>query len=185
MPADEKRLASWNAMMLEALTAAAPLDERYRRRAEALYSNMRDHYFRQDGSLIRLAGNADIAEAVLEDYAQVALAFLNYGRAFDNRQATETAAQLATRAYRQFVRQGRWQQKTNTLIPLAQGKWIIPDLVYFSPMTLWLKVALEAPGIETEVREQALSMLQRASRDMLDAPYFYGSFIMLRVSQSG
>ena len=185
MPADEKRLASWNAMMLQALTAAAPLDPRYRRRAEALYSNMRDRFYRQDGSLSRLAGNAEIAEAVLEDYAQVALAFLDYGRAFDNRQATETSVRLAERAYRLFVKNGRWQQKNNTLIPLAQGKWIIPDLVYFSPMTLWLRVALEAPGVETEVREQAATMLQRASRDMLDAPYFYGSFIMLRVNRSG
>jgi len=57
-------------------------------------------------------------------------------------------------------------------------------MVLYSPMTLWLEVALEVPGLDPAVRESATSMLQRVTREMLDSPYFYGSFIMLRVSNA-
>ena len=184
MPADDKRLAGWNAMMLEALTAAAGIDPRYRDRADTLFKYMLSDFYR-DGMLIRFAGNASAAVAVLEDYAQVAHAFYHFGNRFDDDEALRSAAQLTERAHELFLRDGRWQQKAQSLIPIAPGKWIIPDQVFFSPMTLWLDVALEAPGINSAVRTSATEMLQRASRDMLDSPYFYGSFIMLRTGGQG
>jgi len=179
MPVDDKRLASWNAMMLNALTAAADIDPRFASRARSLFRSMHDNFYRA-GSLVRFAGNAAVADAVFEDYAQVAEAFLNYGRKFASNDAIEFARLLTQRAYGMFLKNGRWQAKARPLIPIAQGQWIIPDRVLYSPMTLWLKVALEIPELDPAVRRSATTMLQRASRDMLDAPYFYGSFIMLR-----
>ena len=181
MPADDKRLAGWNAMMLEALTAAADIDLRYRDRADALFKYMLNDFY-LDGMLIRFAGNASAAVAVLEDYAQVAHAFYNFGKRFDDDKALRSATQLIERAHGLFLRDGRWQQKAQSLIPIAPGKWIIPDQVFISPMTLWLEVALETPGLNPEVLGSATEMLQRATRDMLDSPYFYGSFIMLRTN---
>ena len=61
----------------------------------------------------------------------------------------------------------------------------MPDLVSISPMTLWLTVAVKVPGLDPEIRESATRMLQRASREMLDSPYFYGSYIVLRIDQPG
>jgi uncharacterized protein YyaL (SSP411 family) len=183
MPADDKRLASWNAMMLSALTAAADIDPRFANRARDLFHNMQDNFYRA-GSLIRFAGNATIADAVLEDYAQVAEAFFNYGRKFSNAEAIAYSRQLIQRAHRLFLKDGRWQEKAKPLIPITQGKWIIPDMVLYSPMTLWLEVALEVPGLDPAVRDSATTMLQRVTREMLDSPYFYGSFIMLRVSNT-
>jgi len=184
MPVDDKRLASWNAMMLNALTAAAEFDPRFANRAHSLFRSMHDNFYRA-GSLVRFAGNAAVADAVFEDYAQVAEAFLNYGRKFASNDAIEFARLLTQRAYRKFLKDGRWQAKAKPLIPIAQGQWIIPDRVLYSPMTLWLKVALEVPELDPPVRRSAAAMLQRASRDMLDSPYFYGSFIMLRSSNPG
>ena len=179
MPVDDKRLAGWNAMMLNALTAAADIDPRFANRARSLFRSMHDNFYRA-GSLVRFAGNAAVADAVFEDYAQVAEAFLNYGRKFASNDAIEFARLLTERGYRKFLKSGRWQAKAKPLIPIAQGQWIIPDRVLYSPMTLWLKVALEVPELDPAVRRSAATMLQRASRDMLDSPYFYGSFIMLR-----
>jgi uncharacterized protein YyaL (SSP411 family) len=183
MPADDKRLAGWNAMMLNALTAAADIDRRFADRARSLFRSMRDNFYRA-GSLIRFAGNATIADAVLEDYAQVAEAFYNYGRKFTNDDAITYSRQLIQRAHSLFLKDGRWQEKANPLIPIAQGKWVIPDMALYSPMTLWLEVALEVPGLDPAVRDSATAMLQRVTREMLDSPYFYGSFIMLRVSKA-
>ncbi len=185
IPVDVKRLAAWNAMMLDALTLASAHGEVYAERARRLYASMRRDFLREDGSLRRLAGDDRVAEAVLEDYAQVARAFLRYGRAFDDDKAVAGSARLVERAHELFVEDGRWRQKTNTLIPLEQAKWILPDLVFFSPMSLWLESALDADGVDPAVRESAQAMLRRASRDMLDSPYFYGSYIMLRIRQAG
>ena len=184
MPADHKRLASWNAMMLDALTLAADYDSRFADRARNLFQYMRNDFYHAN-TLIRFAGNAGIADAVFEDYAQVAKAFYNFGNQFDNQQATRTALQLTEAAHALFLKNGRWQQKAQSLIPFAPGKWVIPDQVFFSPMTLWLEVALEIPELSPAVRKSAIEMLQRATREMLDSPYFYGSFIRLRTISHG
>jgi len=184
MPADVKRLAGWNAMMLDALVAAADVDSRFGARARTLFQSMQQNFYR-DGRLIRFAGNADIADAALEDYAQVAHAFYRYGLSFEQEAAIEIARRLTQSAHELFLKQDRWQQKTRSLIPIARGKWIMPDLVFTAPMTLWLRVALDIPGLDRKIRDGALQMRQRVTRDMLDAPYFYGSFIMLRIERAG
>ncbi|MDJ0779494.1 MAG: DUF255 domain-containing protein [Gammaproteobacteria bacterium] len=181
MPADDKRLASWNAMLLEALTRASSFDERFERRAQILYRDLQRLFYR-DGELIRFAGNAEVAAAVFEDYAQLARAFDFYGRHFDDTDARQLAARLVERAHARFLRNGRWQPKAQPLIPVAAGKWIMPDLVFYSPMSLWLETALNLRGLDQEVRRDAEQMLTRATREMLDAPYFYGSFILLRAA---
>jgi hypothetical protein len=181
MPADDKRLASWNAMMLDVLTAATDIDPRFDKRARTLFRHMQDNFY-HDGALIRFAGNAGVADAVLEDYAQVASAYFNYGRKFADDDAIRYARQLTERAHATFLKHNRWQQKAQPLIPIAPGKWIIQDLVFYSPMTLWLKVALVVPELDPAVRESARAMLQRVTREMLDSPYFYSSLIMLRAN---
>jgi hypothetical protein len=184
MPADDKRLASWNAMMLESLTLAAASDARFAERARQLYHRMRE-LFVIDDTLIRFAGNADIADAVFEDYAYTAHAFMHYGRRFDDAGAIELARRLTERAHHDFLKQGRWQAKAQPLIPIARGKWVVEDLVFFSPMTLWLRVALSLPKLDPGVRASATGMLQRVTEEMIDRPYYYGSFISLRASNPG
>jgi len=181
MPVDDKRLASWNAMMLNALTAAADIDARFVERARGLFERMRDIFF-DDGSLIRFAGNADIADAVLEDYAYTALAFLRYGQRFSDDEALDLARLLCERAHDLFLVDERWQAKAEPLIPIARGKWIIEDLVFYSPMTLWLQVALAVPDLDPTLRDSARAMMQRSTREMHSNPYHYGSFIMLRAA---
>jgi len=125
MPVDDKRLASWNAMTLNALTLATDVDARFAGRAKALYQKMRELFIVED-TLIRFAGNADIAAAVFEDYAHTANAFLRYGQRFN----------------------------------------------------------LAVPGLDAKVRSSAIEMLQRVTREMVDRPYYHGSFIMLRANSS-
>lgn len=183
MPVDDKRLASWNAMTLNALTLATDVDARFAGRAKALYQKMRELFIVED-TLIRFAGNADIAAAVFEDYAHTANAFLRYGQRFNDAQALELARRLTESAHAVFLQQGRWQAKAQPLIPIAPGKWVIEDLVFYSPMTLWLEVALAVPGLDAKVRSSAIEMLQRVTREMVDRPYYHGSFIMLRANSS-
>ncbi len=184
MPADDKRLAGWNALLLEALVLAAPLEERQARRAHALYQKMRDHFVRGD-EVVRFVHAGGAIAGQLEDYALLAHAFDVYGRAFDDAAARTIAARLVARTQALFLHDGRWRHKRDTLIPVAPGDWIAVDRVLPSPMSRWLEVALAAPGVSAEVRATARGMLLRSTRNLLDAPYFYGSFILLRSTYAG
>ncbi len=184
MPADDKRLAGWNALLLEALVLAAPLDQRQAKRARALYRQMREHFVRGD-EVVRFVHAGGSVAGQFEDYALLAHAFDAYGRAFDDKAARALAARLVARAHALFFHDGRWRHKRETLIPVAPGDWIAVDRVLPSPMSRWLEVALAAPGVGDEIRDAARGMLARSTRDMLDAPYFYGSFILLRSAYAG
>ncbi len=184
MPADDKRLAGWNALLLEALVLAAPLDDKQAKRAHALYAQMHEHFLRGD-ELVRFVHAGGSVAGQFEDYAFVAHAFDAYGRAFEAAPARALAARLVGDAYARFFHDGRWRHKRETLIPVAPGDWIATDRVLPSPMSRWMAVALDAPGVTPELRSAARGMLTRATKDLLDAPYFYGSFILLRSTHAG
>jgi len=184
MPVDDKRLAAWNAMMLQALTLAADHHPRFAERARRQYLHMLELFFINQG-MVRLAGNAQIADAVFEDYAETAGAFYAYARRFEDDRALRRARQLIEDAHQRFFKQGRWQAKENPLIPVNQGKWVMQDLVLYSPMTLWLRTALALPELDTAIRASAIDMLRRQTTSMINRPYYYGSFILLRARYPG
>jgi len=179
MPIDDKRLASWNALMLQALVAAASLDEQYHDPASRLYEVMRNNFIEGD-HLVRFAGNATLAETTFEDYAYVSLAFYRYGQAFQDKQAIRLAEMLATLSYRQFFAQDRWQLTNRSLLPGEPGLWVIQDRVTASALSAWLEVVIQSPGIDPAIRQKASEILIRVSQAMVDTPYYYGTFILLR-----
>ena len=183
MPVDNKRLASWNAMMLSALTLAADFDDRFESRARIQFSNMRAYFF-SDSRLLRLAANADVATATFEDYANTAQAFLRFGERFQQADAIRLSRQLTEQAYRLFFRDGHWQSAITAQLPLMRDQRALEDQVLLSPQTLWLATALTLPELDAEIRASASKQLNRVTRDMFDRPYFYGSLILLRVARS-
>ena len=179
MPIDDKRLASWNALMLQALVLAASFDQQYRLPAEQQYEFMRDRFV-QNGEVIRFAGNAGLAETGFEDYAHVSLAFVQYDRLFQQPEATRLARILALKAYRQYFNNNRWYRNSASIIPTDPGQWVIQDAVSPSAQTAWLKVVIALPEIEREIGNKANDILHRVTQQMLDTPYYYGSLIALR-----
>lgn len=122
---------------------------------------------------------------MFEDYAETAGAFYAYARRFEDDRALRRARQLIEDAHQRFFKQGRWQAKENPLIPVNQGKWVMQDLVLYSPMTLWLRTALALPELDTAIRASAIDMLRRQTTSMINRPYYYGSFILLRARYPG
>ena len=184
MPIDDKRLASWNALMLSALTRAADYDNRFVVRANDQFARMREQFFHDD-QLLRLANNVDVATATLEDYANSAHAFLVFGSRFEQADAIKLARQLTEQSYQLFFREDQWQSGTQAQPPIMRGPRALDDLVLFSPLTLWLQTALTLPELDAEIRKSATRQLSRVNRDMYDRPYFYGSLIVLRIDQQG
>ena len=184
MPIDDKRLASWNALMLQALVAAASLDEQYHESASRLYQFMRNSFIEGD-NLVRFAGNATLAETTFEDYAHVSLAFYQYGQVFEDMQAIRLAENLANRAYQQYFVHDRWQLTNHSLLPGEPGLWVIQDKISTSALSAWLEVVLQSPGIDPLLLQKGSEMLHRLSQSMIDTPYYYGSFILLRQQLGG
>ncbi|MCZ6882496.1 MAG: DUF255 domain-containing protein [Gammaproteobacteria bacterium] len=179
MPIDDKRLASWNALMLQALVAAASFDEHYLAAASRQFDFM-SGTFLENGNLVRFAGNGRLAETTFEDYAFVSLAFLQYGQAFKDPEAIRRAHDLATRAYQRYFENDRWHLNNRSLIPGDPGLWIIQDTVLPSALTAWLSVVMSSSSINPKMRLKGNQILHRVSQSMVDTPYYYGSFILLR-----
>jgi hypothetical protein len=179
MPVDDKRLASWNALMLQALVAAASFDEHYLGAASRQFDFMSETFL-ENGNLFRFAGNATLAETTFEDYAFVSLAFLQYGQAFEQPQAIRLADHLATLAYQRYFDNDRWHLTNRSLIPGDPGMWVIQDTVLPSALTAWLSVVMRSPGIDPKIQQKGNEILHRVSQSMVDTPYYYGSFILLR-----
>ncbi len=190
MPLDDKILASWNALSLETLLKA----ESYQKNSEItdyikqLYAYIR-HHFIVDQQVIRFAGQSSSAETTLEDYAHLVHALALYAKQKNDKQAAELAARLAKKAFNDFYQQQRWIQNISSLIPADQGDYVVQDDVLESPVTVLLKGVLLLPETYSELRKQAIDLIDTMTRDMLDVPYHYASVIMLRKwylhSQSG
>ena len=179
MPADDKRLAGWNALMLTALTRAASSHEQFAEQARNQYRFMRANFYR-DGGLLRVAGNADIADAAFEDYALFAHAMQRYGEFFDDASAIRLAESLTVEAHRLFFRDGYWQTHDGAPIAILQGRIAIEDQVLPSPLARWLVTARNLPELDPKVADSAARQLSVATRDMLDSPFYHGSQILLR-----
>ena len=179
MPVDDKRLASWNALMLQALVAAADYDDKYRNVAREQFEFMRNAFV-SDQQLIRFADNAELAETTFEDYAFVAQAFKLYAALTNDRNAGAIASRLVVDAFDYFFVDKRWVSNRQSLMPTGSGQWLIQDAVIPSALGQWLDAALTLPTIKPEIQREAKTVIQRQTRNMLDTPYYYGSLIALR-----
>jgi len=179
MPVDNKRLASWNALMLQALVAGVLFDQKYRQAAREQFDFMRKSFI-ENGEVVRFAGNGELAETTFEDYAHVSLAFLEYGRALQDLEAIRWAQKLALSAYARYFEDDRWHMNEDSLIPTDPGQWVIQDAVSPSAQTAWLKVIMSSPDTGQIIGRKAAEILHRVTREMLNTPYYYGSLIALR-----
>lgn len=184
MPADEKRLASWNALVMLALLKAESQSDNpvYEQRLKSLYKVFMNDFIQGD-RVLRFAGQKGAAESTLEDYAYISLALAQYGLQFDDEKALKKARQLVEKAFDVFYQDGKWKPVTQTLVPGNNGSWLIQDGVLDAPSTVLLQGALLIPGLSSGHKALTNELISRMTRDMLDIPYYYASTIMLRKQQ--
>ena len=180
MPADSKKLASWNGLTLMALLRAEPFAGKSSRQlTDRLYQFIRDELI-YDGQVIRFAGAAAAAETTLEDYAFVARALAEYAQQRNNEEAAKLANRVVQQAFQRFYQKQRWRQNPDSLIPGDSGSWVVQDDVLESPVTKLLESALMVETEPSQATRRSRELINRLTRDMLDVPYHYVSAIMLR-----
>ncbi len=106
---DTKIIASWNAMMIEALFAAAYIDERYAVLAEISLVNF-EKLLEPKGVLYHqsLNGKRPYVKALLEDYAAVIDLYIKAYQYRYHRRYLSHAERLMQEALRQFYSNGVW-----------------------------------------------------------------------------
>ena len=106
---DKKINTAWNAMMIDALFAAASIDRRYAVSAVASLEALWRRMYR-NGILYHqtVPGIASTQEGLLEDYAFVTKALIDaYEYTFEERYL-KRAVRLASEAVKRFYKNGRW-----------------------------------------------------------------------------
>jgi hypothetical protein len=182
MPVDNKRLASWNALLLKALIKAESYSqnpELARKQSDSLYQYITRNFI-QGNKVIRFAGQSQSAETTLADYAHLAHALQSYAEARDSKTARQQARSLVEQSFDLYYRDGRWIQHTDSLIPGDTGDWILQDGVLESPVTLLLETVFMMPSPDTRIKGMADKLLTRLTQDVLDLPFHYASSIVLR-----
>lgn len=182
MPVDNKRLASWNALVLKALIKAESYSKESklaRKQTQALYQFIRQNFIHQK-KVVRFAGQSESAETTLADYAHLAHAVQSYALARKDTAAAELANSLVKQAFALYYRNGRWIQDTESLIPGDEGDWLLQDAVLESPLSLLLESVFLLQNPDAGVKKEAKKLLYRLTQDVLDVPFYYGSTIMLR-----
>ena len=181
MPIDNKKLASWNALVLRALLQAEMYrsDAALRRHTDGLFRFIMNNFIQQ-GRAVRVAEADRFAETTLADYAHLANALQVYALKRNDQQATRAAAALVEQAFARYYAEGRWVQDTQSLIPGQVGEWVIQDSVLQSPLSLLLETVYMMPRDKTPQRKTAEKLLSYLTQDMLDLPFHYASSILLR-----
>ncbi len=181
MPIDTKALASWNALTLKAWVRASEhtKNKDIQQQTKEIYSYLIQNFI-ANGTVIKFAGQRDAAETTLEDYAQLAHAIQLYANYSHDEQAAKFAKTLTELAFKKYYKNKHWLRNVESLIPGDKGELVIQDAVFESPVTLLLETVFLMKNPDPEIKTLAIELLRRLTPDILDAPYFYSSLIMLR-----
>ncbi len=181
VPRDDKRIAAWNGLALQALALGAQqTDGGHYHQAGA---RLRDYLVTRlwDGG--RLARAADHAGAlpgdgVLEDYAQVAVGLLAWAEVSARQPDRQLALGIADAAWHRFRRGAGWDSGVGSVLPLGQAQVLLADGVMSSPGALLGLVAARGEGELWQQRARAA--LEVGTAQLMAAPLDYASYIAAR-----
>ena len=185
LPVDNKVLAGWNGLALEALSLAAAQEARYRPAAEKLYGLLAGTMW--DGKQLRrfIHHGRPAGQVGLEDYAYVAAGIAAWGEVSGDKGAWQTAEAIGLTALRRFHNQHGWQPSEQLLIPYAARELILPEGTTPSPSATLLQTLLKIarrqqdPQKEQDLRRQIARYAGIDNAALANAPLWYGGHINL------
>ena len=182
LPRDDKALAAWNGLLLEAfaLAARSPDGERFRKAGVALRNWMADQVWHGD-RLSRLVRENDRHAGELEDYAHVASGLLAWSRTSGKAEDVVFAAAVADAGYRRFFTPGGWRSSESSFLAIELREPTIADGALASPSARLGEVALELHGLNDLAawQERGLRALNVGDDVLMATPFWHATHIMV------
>jgi uncharacterized protein YyaL (SSP411 family) len=177
LPVDDKRLAGWNGLLLNALAMAAAQLKREEFHQAA--SKLRDYLVRQlwDGKQLFRAVHEGkpIGQASLADYAYVAQGLKTWARVNKHADDEKLANQLLRVAWSRFYTDKGWRSGSQALLPgmpavQAQEDGALPSAA------AWI-IQLSLDSADEQLRSKARAVLQDTQLAVQDNPFWYATHV--------
>ena len=166
---DRKMQASWNALLIHGLFAAAPLDRRYAKLGiETLNALKRELWRHAELYHQKLPGKKPIVKGLFEDYALTIAAAIDAYEWSQDPRWLEWAGELLRTARAKFYEAGRWYDSRGAfrnVLQIEGGSYRSPLAVMADDMLRW--AALEA---NLKIQHEAEEILRTSSGELAAYP---------------
>ncbi|MGB1311864.1 MAG: thioredoxin domain-containing protein [Leucothrix sp.] len=171
IPKDDKQLAGWNGLALNAFAKALPYKASYLNTGNKLAHFLLTLW---DGKQLKRSA-ASTQQGTLLDYAAVAKGLLAWSKASKQPRYAAVAAAITDEAWRLFYKEMTWHETSNSLLPNAVAQSHIADTPITSPETLLLQASEKLGG---DIMQQRIrSVISTSNRSINVDPYGYASLI--------
>lgn len=179
LPADTKLLAGWNGLALASLAEAARItqSEKYFRAAQSVHDYLVDQLW--DGAALRRAvdGPDALGQPSVEDYAYVAEGLFAWADLTGDPGDYAVVQTVIDQAWRRFYDDEGWSLAEDSLIVARGRQDVLEDGPMPSPSAVITTVSLKLADRyrDTELRDQALSALNRGYAPLDRAPLWFAT----------
>ena len=177
LPVDDKLLAGWNALALDAFTAAASAfdDDRYRDTARGIRDFLVKRMYDGDRLARALAGGRLVGTASLQDYAYVTRGLLDHARLTGSEEDYRLAQKIAAQGWNHFHRENAWYREQDTLLAPPPGEEVLTEGATPAPDAVLITASLELADRfgDRNLRDRALSALNRRYDLLKRAPFWF------------
>jgi hypothetical protein len=183
LPRDEKVIAGWNGLALEALAraAAGPGGGSYREAAARLASSLATGFGPPERLRRALLDGRPAGEAGIEDYAYGAAGLLAWWEVSGDAAARTAAGKLIEQAWRRFRTPAGWRLAEAGVLPIGDVESLIADGPTPSPSAVLLRVSLrlaEATG-DNALRRRATEVAARDYPALTESPLQNATHVLL------
>jgi len=181
LPVDDKVLAGWNALALEAFVEGATQSDRavYARAARQIKRYIETTLWQNDRLSRARAGGSALGTVSLADYAYTARALLAFSRWSRAPEDLSLAARVTQAAWRDFYRANGWQRERDPLLKGSELHEVLRDEALPAGDAVLIEVSLKLAEENriASLGQKARSALNRAHEDLLADAFFFPSRI--------
>ncbi len=180
LPRDDKLLAAWNGLALDALTRAGRYNKAYMKKAQVL----RDFIVQRlwDGQSLKraIADDQYLGNATLEDYSYVAAGLLAWAKHTGKKEDISLVAAVVGQAWKRFYNEQGWLLSEDMIAGISSREAIIADGPMPSASATLIRVTLALARIKNDepMLAQARSALNRGHNTLKTDNFWYATHIL-------
>jgi uncharacterized protein YyaL (SSP411 family) len=180
LPRDNKLLASWNGLALEALVLAGRDNQVYLSKAQSLRDFIVNRLW--DGHSLKraIAGGNYLGDATLEDYAYVSAGLFAWAKQTDKHKDIVLVNKIVQQAWKRYYTEDGWLLSEDMIAGISSREAIVADGPMPSASASLIRVTLELAQInkDKQMLTQARSALNRGHQILKTDSFWYATHIL-------